>query len=1254
MESSLAPFSTQVDEAPCPPGYYCKGGKRYECGEGKALPARWYCPSSKMDEPMAMDPAYYGGGGTTTTLTVATPCEAGFFCSAGERKECGGAGLYCPVKSASPTPVDSGFYSMGGTSANARTGQTECEIGNYCRGGEKFECPAGKFGESRGMANADCSGLCQRGHYCEEGSTSATQRECGDPTGLSAGLQPTAVFCPLGSESYTTVRTGYHSVGNTPSTAYAELACDPGYYCEQGVRKECGSKAVYCQASVSVPTNVPPGYFSIGGTPQTRQDIELCPVGHFCIEGAKTLCPAGFYGDTQGVYQGNCTEGEKQCEAGYRCEGGVRRDCTGTGDGDASGDLAKFYCPAETSARREVQSGYYSGPPGAFDSANTYGRAYEETQCEEGTYCVAGQQQGCPPGTYGSSKGQTSSACSGQCNPGRYGNRAGLTTAQCVDECSPGYYCPAGSTKASQNECGGSHLNCPRGSAVPKEVRQNFAALPLGCNETCTGEQAAAAGSFAVRGVLFSCPAPGNGTEFKIEKLSLAGTSLKVTWPAGSGVVQKVIWRPDDGRNGETEVITGVIQAKANTVYRLSYGVLRSDLGNYGEYVDWIKVNGVELPGCDPRGSDYACDFVHCSGSEKDLLSATGKFDIEMSYTGHSKDCDCDTKSWECKSEKVPGNAALGMIRTKAAMKFTLAPANFEAVTATGDIRAKRTVEFHDPDNDGLDQRTVDVKVIVPAHAGIAEYNATCSLPVRVQNVNQPPELNDQTLEVDENGKRSTIIGVLEATDPDAGTRFTYTITGVVPPSMADAVEVKDVDGKGLKASVLVVRQDLLDYEALVTYRSRIILNVSVSDLHDKEPLTTHAAITVQLRDVNDLILAPKTAKSGQAGRPASSDNPAVTTAAGPVAYGAPDIDGLGATAVDMDAAGGTTVDVIGSNFGPAGTEAEAMYESLTAENTDSSVPQSQFALVSSSTTGSSSGASRLERVLGGAGSDLVVGLPSGAWTDQKCRVTVESVSSSRLVLRCVSAPGWGGPLRWRVRVGGQFSMWTPFYGSPSTSSNSSSTPKQWSSYAPPKVLSVWPRTGETTGDTLVTIKGQNFAVNRRVFFGKYEATVQYSNFTAIQVLAGEGVGVNLRVEVRVGTQSNLEKKCDGLCIPIVFFVIVQCNKQVVKGDQVLRLLGVGSCREDNPKFYEFRKRYYKIYYRFKPRYYYYASVILMRKAVIVMITVFMYHNATLQAASALMLMFLSFSIHLRSKPYLRHDLLGAQPDVLHIAFNAQ
>lgn len=68
-----------------------------------------------------------------------------------------------------------------------------------------------------------------------------------------------------------------------------------------------------------------------------------------------------------------------------------------------------------------------------------------QAECEPGYYCVGGARILCPAGTFGSSPGLSSAACSGKC-PAGYFCRAGLTEMLGGERCGgPRYYCPIGS-----------------------------------------------------------------------------------------------------------------------------------------------------------------------------------------------------------------------------------------------------------------------------------------------------------------------------------------------------------------------------------------------------------------------------------------------------------------------------------------------------------------------------------------------------------------------------------------------------------------------------------------------------------------------------------------------------------------------------------------------------------------------------------------------------------------------------------------
>ena len=102
--------------------------------------------------------------------------------------------------------------------------------------------------------------------------------------------------------------------------------------------------------------------------------------------------------------------------------------------------------------------------------------------------------------------------------------------------------------------------------------------------------------------------------------------------------------------------------------------VLRNDMASSGEKLATLTLDGVAmLPsgGCNPPGSDYACDFWKCPvPSGKYVVSKTGSIAVALNVIETSWDCDCDTKTWQCSAEnKVKGRTAM-----EAAVRFTLTP----------------------------------------------------------------------------------------------------------------------------------------------------------------------------------------------------------------------------------------------------------------------------------------------------------------------------------------------------------------------------------------------------------------------------------------------------------------------------------------------------------------------------------------------------------------------------------------------------
>ena len=76
------------------------------------------------------------------------------------------SGRYCPARSAAPTAVPAGHYSLPESvdTAEVRTGIQVCGPGSYCVTGQRWPCPGGTYNDSFGRASV-CSTPCPPGEY---------------------------------------------------------------------------------------------------------------------------------------------------------------------------------------------------------------------------------------------------------------------------------------------------------------------------------------------------------------------------------------------------------------------------------------------------------------------------------------------------------------------------------------------------------------------------------------------------------------------------------------------------------------------------------------------------------------------------------------------------------------------------------------------------------------------------------------------------------------------------------------------------------------------------------------------------------------------------------------------------------------------------------------------------------------------------------------------------------------------------------
>jgi hypothetical protein len=108
---------------------------------------------------------------------------------------------------------------------------------------------------------------------------------------------------------------------------------------------------------------------------------------------------------------------------------------------------------------------------------------------------------------------------------------------------------------------------------------------------------------------------------------------------------------------------------------------------------------------------------------------------------------------------------------------------------------------------------------------------------VNVLNVDEPPEISNQVLTIPENAPNGTIVGVVEATDPDETIGLLYEVSA---GNQGDAFRVDPLTGE-----LIVNKSAFLNFEQ----RQVIILSVRTTD---SSGLSDSATITINLTNAND------------------------------------------------------------------------------------------------------------------------------------------------------------------------------------------------------------------------------------------------------------------------------------------------------------------------------------------------------------------------------------------------------------------
>lgn len=252
-----------------------------------------------------------------------------------------------------------------------------------------------------------------------------------------------------------------------------------------------------------------------------------CEVGHYCVDGVKTPCPAGYFGNAGSLNSSLCSG---LCPSGFYCPVGTSSPVS------FHCGSSNLYCPEGSKYPTIVSTGYFTfDSQGSEDLISANSRSAQKI-CPRGYFCTAGLKQPCPGGTYGSIEGLGTSACSGVCPEG--------------------WYCPAGSTQPYQYSCisglgaAGERTGtqyCPEGSTRPTPTAEGYYTVSshvehgggFGAQVICPR------GSYCQEGLRHLCPAGRYGVHIREINASCTGPCTAGYYCPEGSISDKQIQCPD-------------------------------------------------------------------------------------------------------------------------------------------------------------------------------------------------------------------------------------------------------------------------------------------------------------------------------------------------------------------------------------------------------------------------------------------------------------------------------------------------------------------------------------------------------------------------------------------------------------------------------------------------------------------------------------------------------------------------------------
>jgi len=103
----------------------------------------------------------------------------------------------------------------------------------------------------------------------------------------------------------------------------------------------------------------------------------------------------------------------------------------------------------------------------------------------------------------------------------------------------------------------------------------------------------------------------------------------------------------------------------------------------------------------------------------------------------------------------------------------------------------------------------------------------------------------------------------------------------------------------------------------------------------------------------------------------------------------------------------------------------------------------------------------------------------------------------------------------------------------------------------------------------------------------------------------------------------------------IAWVVLLKSNRKIVVEDQIMRAHELQDLKSTNKETHDFRKRYHKLYYHFKPQKAHWMLVILLRKLGIAVAGLMLRANPSFQLAVCLCILFVCYVLQVKHRPFM-------------------